>query len=324
MIIDKMVLLPTQTKHSKTIYSKLGYDTSNDYTLVKFEDVPKKSPIEIKMKCDNKECNKIFFRKRRCIISYDDGLGDLCNECSQKIRAGKSRKIAHENNIKKDPDFNKKVQEKRIKTNLEKYGTEYACQNKEIIEKQKKTYLSNHTEYPFERKEIQNKIKNTMQNKYGGYPMQVPEFLQKAQNTNLKKYGNICSACNQEIKNKQMQTMLKNNTVPTSSQQIEVYNILKKHYTHCIINKPLSNIFLDCEVCVNNIMIDVEYDGRYWHQDSVHDRKRDEFVKSNGYKVLRIKSNKLIPNENDLIKTIEKLSLSNHSYNEIILDDWQS
>lgn len=71
-------------------------------------------------------------------------------------------------------------------------------------------------------------------------------------------------------------------------------------------------------------MIDVEYDGRYWHQDSAHDRKRDEFVKSNGYKVLRIKSNKLIPNENDLIKTIEKLSLSNHSYNEIILDDWQS
>ena len=324
MIIDKIVKLQLTNTRQRNKYAKMGYDTSGEYIDVSYEDMPVRSEIKIKFQCDNPKCKKTFERQRRCVRQYDDGLGDLCNECTHCLRASTNRQKARQAKIAQDPNYNDKVQEKRRQTNLRKYGTEYACQNAEIIAKQKKTYLSNHTEYPFARKEIQEKIKQTMISKYGGYPMQVDEFLQKAQKTNLEKYGHICSACNDKVKNKQMNSMLQNGTVPTSSQQLAIYKILKNKYDHCILNRPLSRIFLDCEVKVNDILIDVEYDGGYWHNDRQHDRQRDEFTKSNGYKVLRNKSKRLIPTEDELINALESLSISNHTYNELILNDWNS
>ena len=55
---------------------------------------------------------------------------------------------------------------------------------------------------------------------------------------------------------------------------------------------PCDKCSLDCVVCVEGFYIDVEYDGAYWHQDKQKDRRRDNFVKTQGYKIFRIRGDK--------------------------------
>ena len=83
-------------------------------------------------------------------------------------------------------------------------------------------------------------------------------------------------------------------------------------------------ILLDIFLCVENIKIDIEYDGWFWHQDLQQDIKRDKFLQSNGFKTLRIRSGHLIPTEQELFDTIDELIYTNHCFREIVLSDWKS
>ena len=66
------------------------------------------------------------------------------------------------------------------------------------------------------------------------------------------------------------------------------------------INYLIGNIFVDILLADKII---VEYDCWHWHKDVLtKDRRRDEFLKSRGYKILRIKSSHLIP-------TLEQINL---------------
>jgi hypothetical protein len=123
------------------------------------------------------------------------------------------------------------------------------------------------------------------------------------------------------IREKQNQIMCDNGTVPTSQQQLKIFNMLAEYYgdNKCALNEPLSDLSLDCVVNVNGCKIDIEYDGAYWHQDQQKDRRRDEFVKSNGYKVLRIKSDRMIPTIEEINQKIDILLQTNKKYQEIVL-----
>lgn len=96
-------------------------------------------------------------------------------------------------------------------------------------------------------------------------------------------------------------------------------DIYKNIYTECILNKSLSELFLDISLCINNVYIDIEVDGQYWHQDHQKDRKRDEVVKKYGYKILRIKFDHEFPLVEELKTSIEKLLNTEHTYYELIL-----
>ena len=85
----------------------------------------------------------------------------------------------------------------------------------------------------------------------------------------------------------------------------------------CDLNKPCDSCFLDCAIVYNSINIDVEYDGEYWHQDEQQDRRRDEFVKSQGYKILRIRGRYDIPTKEQLVQHIEELVNSQHTFDVI-------
>lgn len=58
--------------------------------------------------------------------------------------------------------------------------------------------------------------------------------------------------------------------------------MLKEHYKEykIKINYPLSTLALDVFLNIDNIKIDIEYDGEHWHLDEAKDRRRDEYVKS--------------------------------------------
>ena len=72
-------------------------------------------------------------------------------------------------------------------------------------------------------------------------------------------------------------------------------------------------------IIVNGIKIDIEYDAPYWHKDKGKDRRRDEFIKSCGYKILRIKGNTTIPTLKDIVDKIDILINTDKKYEKIQL-----
>ncbi|RNB52675.1 DUF559 domain-containing protein [Brevibacillus gelatini] len=74
---------------------------------------------------------------------------------------------------------------------------------------------------------------------------------------------------------------------------------------------------------IDNVKIDIEYDGYYFHKDTaLKDRRRDEFLKQDGWKILRIKGRRNVPTFDELRVAINKLLNSDRTYTELVLDDW--
>lgn len=234
------------------------------------------------------------------------------------------------------------VKQKIVNSNREKYGCDYSWQNDDVKNKIKETSLKKYgCLYPTQSEEVKNKIKTTNLNKYGfEVPSKSPLVQAKVEQTNLKKFGvtrySMTEECKNKVKSTNMQkygyehtlqvpeirekisnSLLKNGTCKTSKQQLELYNLLNEIYGNCELNFPCGGNSLDCVIDVNGVKIDIEYDGWYWHQDEQRDRRRDEYVKSCGYKILRIVGSKDIPTKQELKEAIDKLVLTEHKFYKI-------
>jgi len=210
-------------------------------------------------------------------------------------------------------------------TCLVKYGFEYAFQSEEIKEKIKQTSLKNYgTEHPFQNNEFKKKFKQIMINKYGvSHYSQTDEYKVKFKQTSLKNWGTEHPMQNLIIQEKVRKTLYNNNNISTSTQQLYIYNLLKDNGYNVELNYPLSKINLDVALFISVFKIDIEYDAWYWHQNQQKDRRRDEFSKSQGWKILRIKSGILLPTLEQLKYSIEKLINSSRTFTSIILNDWK-
>lgn len=262
--------------------------------------------------------------KQTCLVKYGCENPFQDEEVKEKIKQTNIKNLGVEN-----PNQNKEVQEKKKQTNLERYGTEYPMQSEEIKEKAKQTCLEIYgVENCFSHPDIIQKVKDTMQEKYGvDYYSQTDEWKEKYKNTVFERYGVEHPMYNEAIKKKVREKVIisfyNNGTIKTSSQQIEVYNILKDNNYNIYLNYPLSSINLDVAIFIDNIKIDLEYDSWYWHQDKNRDRKRDEFTKSQGWKILRIRSGHKVPTFEQLKESINILINSDKKFTQIILDDWK-
>lgn len=183
----------------------------------------------------------------------------------------------------------------------------------------------------FQSPDIKAKSSKTMIEKYGAdNNLKIPEIREKIKQTCLSRYGVEHISQNKEImqkaKESAMLTMCANGNCPTSSQQLIIFNMLKSHYgeNNVLLNVPCGTCALDVVVKFEYTCINIEYDGAFWHKDQQKDRRRDEFVKTQGYKVLRIKSGKMIPELTDLVDKIERLKNGKHTYGEIVLSDWKT
>ncbi len=79
---------------------------------------------------------------------------------------------------------------------------------------------------------------------------------------------------------------------------------------------------LDIVVKIDNHNICIEYDGWYWHKDQLDkDKALSEVLINSGWRVLRVKSGELLPEEQDIFDAIIRLT-NGSTYEEIILDDW--
>ena len=129
----------------------------------------------------------------------------------------------------------KECQEKREKTNLEKYGYKTICEHPNIQEKVKNALINKYgVDNPWKLKDVQNKCKKTIINNNGGMGAASSKIKYKMEQTNLLKYGfkhnwqdpeEQKRSHSEEAKKKQKQTCLKRYGVEYTGQA----EIKKKH-----------------------------------------------------------------------------------------------
>jgi len=220
----------------------------------------------------------------------------------------------------------KEITDKREITMLEKYGTSNPLSVPSIKKKYIATCLENYgVESPMQSKEVRDKFCETFENKYGvKYPLQFDEFKEKFKNTCIARYGVCTYLLLPEVREKAINSYIEINGIPTSKPQLEIYNILSMWYKNNItLNYKYSYYFLDVALTLNELKIDIEYDGWYWHKDKTEkDNQRNIFLINNNWKVLRIKSRYDLPTIEELKNKLNILINTEEKYQEIILDDW--
>jgi hypothetical protein len=88
------------------------------------------------------------------------------------------------------------------------------------------------------------------------------------------------------------------------------------------LNKAVGRFVVDVAVLVADIQIAVEYDAWYWHGGRLAaDEERDHTLVTANWRVLRIRSNSLLPSSSELKDAIDQL-VAGKTKVEIVLPDW--
>lgn len=280
--LEDIYKISVQNRASKYFKEK-GYKSIDKYYYVKQKDLPPHSCVQERRKCDI--CGKDYFKRHeQHEVTFKRWNKDVCQEC-----------------FKNNPFFKKEVKNRVKNTHIERYGGIGSAS-----------------------KIIREKVVKTCKERYGGIPMNNPTVKEKFLKTVQEKYGGNSPLCNEKVQEKARKTLYEKSLVPVSGPQKMILEILKELYPEakCYLNYPLSTLSLDIGFELNSIKIDVEYDGKYWHNNEQKDRRRDEFTKSQGYKILRIKSRREYPKKEDIKEKIDYLLNTDHKYTELVLKDW--
>lgn len=198
------------------------------------------------------------------------------------------------------------------------------CRKCEGVKYKKTMQERYNASHPYNIEEFKQKAINTNREKYGqDWHMQRPEYQEHLTEVFLEKYGVKRPLQNLQIQAKMIETLSKNGWSKTSKPQKEIYTMLCDLYPNkCFIEFPCDRCLLDCMLEVEGVKIDIEYDGKFWHENKdTKDRRRDNFIKSKGFKILRIKGNKKdeTPSKSQLKSAIEVLLYSSKKYNELAM-----
>jgi len=286
---------------NKKYYTSLGiiFTKIGDRFLVNVEKLSRGSKAYIDVQCDY--CEKIF-SKQYC---------NYINQCEKTITKKDCCKSC--------------IPLKNRESNLQVRGVEYPTQDANVILKIRDVVLNKFgVNNVSQSEEIKQKKIQTNRKHFGvDFTQQSPKMQENWEDKFEKKYGVRNPSLVPEFVEKRMQTMLQNGNVRSSSQQLKIYNILLNKEYNVQYNYSLSRINMDMALFIDNIKIDIEYDSWKWHSGRLaYDRRRDEFTKSQGWKILRIRSNKKIPDITQIEDAICKLITTDRTFCEIILDDW--
>lgn len=321
---NQYVKIKWNSSNKKHFISK-GYNFTKMYDefTVKAEDLSNGSKAKVVCYCDY--CGK------EIIKPYGEHIyrGGCCIDC-RYIKA-------EENNLKKYgvkvPSQLQEFKDKIKQTNLEKYGCTCTVHNKDIQEKVKQTNIERYgNEYYFgsekgkqvvqdiidnrsreEKDEIKSKRENTCLERYGAKNVfELDEFQKKVVETNMEKYNVPYAIMNEDIRAKQIDSMINNHNNRTSKQEQRCYNIIRNNYNDCLSSVRCGKYTLDCVLNYQGVLINIEYDGWYWHQHmQEYDNERNIYVAKNGYKIIRILSEGKMPTVAQLQNAIDDIVINN-------------
>lgn len=304
-------------------YEDKGYvfTSYNDEFVVPIQDLSLGSHNKIKLQCDY--CGKAFEREYKTHIQNNKNSKNskvACSKCARK----KGRETLNKLYGVDNPSLIPEVQEKRLHTFQTRYNVNNPFELESVKEKSKQTNLKKYgVEFGAQSLKVKEKIKRTNLKKYGcKAPAQSLEVQSKIINTNLQRYGVPYTQQNKKVRQKTLNTLCKKGYYRSKPEQ-ELCELLIHIFgkEHCFPSFILDEVVLDCKLSLYSINIDIEYDGQFWHKNKEYkDLRRDKFVQSQGYKILRIKGNYEIPSKSQLIKAINYLLITIHNHYTIITD----
>ena len=271
------------SKANKAYFIEKGYPFTRigDIFYVRPEELPRYSGKEIVVICDycGKEYKVVYKNYITCSLKQNNKT--CCKQCSQlKIKEVNQEKYGVPYYTYTD-DFKKKTQQ----TLATKYEVDNVSQIEWVKERKKKTNLK---KFGSEWYVNSNDFRNFCKNKYGtDNPMK-----------------------NEECKEKAGKTMLLNGNIPVSKEEIKFIKKVEEIFgtENCFPGFRVARYFLDCLLKIGNINIDVEYDGWYWHQTKQNkDKKRNDFLISKGFKVVRFVSKGATPTKKQIKEAINKI-----------------
>lgn len=348
-VASTLQLKEVQDKISKTCLEKYGNSSVASVGGIKQQENLKTNPIS-----DEEKQRIVSKRKQTTMAHFGVEVPAQSEEIQNKIKQTNIEKYGCENPMQNDDvkqrlketmldrygveNFTQSVQysannEKYAKIDLDVFVYQYCVENMSVKQLCELYDLSEAAIYSFMARNGITKDKKltyvhrdkTNLERYGFVSAaSSPEIRSKIKQTNLQKYGYTSCLSNPEIKAKAIKTMERNGTVNTSSQQLKLYEIIKNKYPDTVVlNKAVNDVSLDIGLNIGGCLIDVEYDGWYWHKNRENfDRKRDYFLYSKGYKVLRIRSVYALPTEKEIFDAIDYLVNTEHYHKIITLPDW--
>jgi len=176
-------------KPTKFTYTKLKQycDDNNIELLEDYSNVVLSQTIIIKGNCLTEKCCKQFSKQ---LVSFLK-TGAYCTTCILINAKEKEQNTNMEKFGTKYPSQNKDIMNKMKATNMEKFGTKYPSQNKDVINKMKETNMEKYgVEIVSQNKDVIDKMKATNMEKYGvEIVSQNKNFFFKMKKTNMIKYG---------------------------------------------------------------------------------------------------------------------------------------
>lgn len=314
-------------------YHDLGYEGKHgDVIVVKVEDLTDGSNTRIQYLCDycqkevitivyadlvrrTKEVNKMACRN--CFTKKAEETVLSRYGVSSYAKTNKFKETMEDIMMKKHGvkhySQTKEYKEKWHNTCKERYGDDY---RKRFINKAFETFCEKTGyEYPSQSPEVREKIIKSYIDHYGvDNPQLSSEVRERTEKTCLERYGCAIPFQSEEIKEKIAWTSYENGSVPTSKQQLYLFNLYKLADNSAQLNYPISHF--NADVCLTEEKIDIELDCG-GHNLSVKtgqltqeqfDRKeliRDRVIKKEGYKIIRIISNtNKLPHDSILLQML--------------------
>jgi len=230
--------------------------------------------------------------------------------------------------------------EKKRKTCIEKYGTDDFSRSVIVRDKYKNTIKERYDNVDnyFATKQFKSYIKQYWMLLYGvdhysktdnfhkkicSYWDNVTEDILKYKNEKTSKTVKERYGVDYVFQLESVRESIKNTSRNGSKPQYKLYSILKEIFPEYMISYNFIDApyTLDILLFFENIKIDIEYDCSYWHTPEL-DKKRDNILIERGYKILRIKSGRNIPEHEDLKSSINILLKTEEKYLELFLIDW--
>jgi hypothetical protein len=310
------------------------------------------------VQCDYRElgCKGIVSKTYHEYIKQHN-KNDIYKDCCNNVECMKTKRkesLSKRYGVENVAHINA-VQEKRESTCVEKYGNKTPLMNKEVIKKSKITLNQKYNvdniskvanikiqksknalqkygvENVLQSEEIKEKIRTTNLEKYGvdNY-VKTKEYKIKTKNTNMEKYGFEWANQNQEIIQKRMKTLRNNSNAPKSNQQVYLCALFDG-----ILNYQVNNCFLDillennifCEYDGGGHSIQVKFGNLTEKEFNKKELKRELFLHSKGYKMIRIISIKdKLPSNKILLEMLQyakEYLNSGHSWIKFDIDNSQ-
>ena len=201
----------------------LGYIVEKDCKdfFVNIEHLTPGSKCLVQAECDF--CGKIIDIKYYLYLKNISSHNIFA--CSPKCGKNKTIKTNLEKWGVEYATQNEEIKNKTIKTNLEKWGVEYATQNEEIKNRTVQKNLEKWgVDCVFKSKEVREKSKKTLLERYGvDHNFKSKEVREKSKKTLMKSWGVDNPSKSEDIKNKKKATSLKNwgTEYPTKSEFIK-------------------------------------------------------------------------------------------------------